>query len=141
MKAERVELAALAAAAGPQRSSLEISTSAYLADFTAACAAVCAVPEDVRQERIMALRAIVARPSDVEAMRAAVWLNAPIGARMVAVLSAGLPKARADDCLNKFDALERGLVWIALQKLLADLGQIQKCMQGGAMPATHGKAH
>lgn len=141
MKAERVELAALAAAAGPQRSPLEISTSVYLADFTAACAAVCAVPEDVRQERIMALRAIVARPSDVEAMRAAVWLNAPIGARMVAVLSAGLPKARADDCLNKFNALERGLVWIALQKLLADLGQIQKCMQGGAMPATHGKAH
>jgi hypothetical protein len=89
----------------------------------------------------MALRAIVARPSDVEAMRAAFWLNAPAGARMVAVMSAGLPKARANDSLNKFDAYERGLVWIALQKLLADLGQIQKCMQGGAMPATHGKAH
>ena len=141
MKAERVELAALAAAAGPLRSPLEISTSAYLADFTAACEAVCAVPEDVRQERIMALRAIVARPSDVEAMRAAVWLNAPDGARMVAVLSAGMHKDRAKDSLNKFDAFERGRVWIALQKLLADLGQIQKCMQGGAMPATHGKAH
>jgi hypothetical protein len=137
MKAERVELAALAAAAGPLRSPLEISTSAYLADFTAACEAVCAVPEDVRQERIMALRAIVARPSDVEAMRAAVWLNAPDGARMVAVM----PKDRARDSLNKFDAFERGLVWIALQKLLADLGQIQKCMQGGRMPARAGEVH
>jgi hypothetical protein len=140
MKAERVELAALAGAA-VQHSPLEISTSAYLADFTAACAAVCAVPEDVRQERIMALRAIVARPADIEAMRAACWLNAPAGARMVALLSAGLPKARADDSLNKFDAFERGQVWIALQKLLVDLGQIQKCMQGGAMPAATGKAH
>jgi hypothetical protein len=141
MKAERVELAALAAAAGPLRSPQEISTYAYLADFTAACEAVCAVPEDVRQERIQALRGIVARPSDVEAMRAAVWLNAPDGARMVAVLSAGMHKERAKDSLNKFDAFERGRVWIALQKLLADLGQIQKCMQGGAMPATSGKAH
>jgi hypothetical protein len=141
MKAERVELAALAAAAGPQRSPLEISTSAYLADFTAACAAVCAVPEDVRQERIQALRGIVARPSDVEAMRAAVWLNAPHGARMVAVLSAGLHKDRAKDSLNTFDAFERGLVWIALQKLLVDLGQIQKCMQGGRMPARTGEVH
>lgn len=141
MKAERIELSALAAAAGPLRSPMEISTSVYLADFTAACAAVCAVPEDVRQERIQALRAIVARPSDVEAMRSAVWLNAPDGARMVAVLSAGLHKDRAKDSLNKFDAFERGRVWIALQKLLVDLGQIQKCMQGGAMPATTGKAH
>jgi hypothetical protein len=141
MKAERLEFAALAAAAGPQRSPLEISTSAYLADFTAACELVARVPEDVRQERIQALRGIVARPSDVEAMRAAVWLNAPTGARMVAVLSAGLPKARAEDSLNKFDALERGLIWVALQRLLADLAQVQKCMQGGAMPATTGKAH
>jgi hypothetical protein len=140
MKTERIELAALAAA-GPQRSGMEISTYAYIADFTAACKAVAAVPEDVRQERIAALQRIVARPADVEAMRAAVWLNAPDGARQVAVLSAGLPKDRAKDTLSKFDAFERGRVWIALQKLLADLGQIQKCMQGGRMPAPVGKAH
>lgn len=141
MKAERLELAALAAAAGPMRTAEEINTSAYLAEFTAVCAEVARVPEDVRQERIQALRGIVARPSDVEAMRAAFWLNAPDGARMVAVMSAGLPKARAKDSLNKFDAFERGSVWISLQKLIADLAQVQKCMQGGAMPATTGKAH
>jgi len=140
MKAERVELAALGAAA-VQRSPLEISTSAYLADFTEACERIAHVPEEVRQERIQALRALVARPVDVEAMRAAFWLRAPLGARMVAVMSAGLPKARASDALNTFDAFERGVVWIALEKLLADLAQVQKCMQGGAMPATTGKAH
>jgi hypothetical protein len=112
MKAERIELAALAAAT-VQRSPLEISTSAYLADFTASHAAV----------------------------KSAVGLLAPAGARQVAVLSAGLPKDRAKDALSKFNAFERGIVWIALQKLIADLGQIQKCMQGGAMPARTGKAH
>lgn len=140
MKAERIELAALSAAS-VQRSPLEISTSAYLAEFAAVCAEVSRVPEDVRQDRIQALRAIVARPTDVEAMRAAVWLNAPAGARMVAVMSAGLAKDRAMDALSKFDAFERGLVWIALQKLLADLGQVQKCMQGGRMPARTGGVH
>jgi hypothetical protein len=56
-------------------------------------------------------------------------------------MAAGLPKARANDALNTFDAFERGVVWIALEKLQADLAQVQKCMQGGAMPATTGKAH
>jgi hypothetical protein len=141
MKAERLELAALAAAHGPQRTPLEITTSVYLADFTAVCEQIARVPEETRQERIQALRAIVARPVDVEAMRAAFWLRAPAGARMVAVMAAGLPKARAADALNTFDAFERGTVWIALEKLLADLAQVQKCMQGGAMPAVTGKAH
>jgi hypothetical protein len=140
MKAERIELAALAAATAP-RSGLEISTYAYLAEFTAACEEVARVPEDVRQERIQALRSIVARPSDVEAMRAAVWLNAPAGARMVAVIAAGLHKDRAADGLSKFDAFERGRVWVQLQKLVADLGQIQKCMQGGRMPERVGEVH
>lgn len=140
MKAERIELAALAAAT-VQRSSLEVTTAAYLAEFTAVCASVAAVPEDVRQERIAALRAIVARPADVEAMRAAFWLNAPEGARLVAVMAAGLPKTRAKDALNKFDAMERGVIWVALQKLLADLGQVQKCMQGGRMPESTGTNH
>jgi hypothetical protein len=76
MKAERIELAALAAAHGPQRTPLEIATSVYLADFTAVCEQIARVPEDTRQERIQALRAIVARPTDVEAMRAAFWLRA-----------------------------------------------------------------
>lgn len=141
MKPERLELAALAAVAGPRPTTQEITTSVYLADFTAVCEQIARVPEETRQERIQALRAIVARPVDVEAMRAAFWLREPAGARMVAVMAAGLPKARASDALNTFDAFERGIVWIALEKLLADLAQVQKCMQGGAMPAATGKAH
>jgi hypothetical protein len=141
MKAERIELAALAAVAGPQPTTQEINTYAYLADFTAVCEQVARVPEETRQERIMALRAIVARPADVEAMRAAFWLRAPRGARMVAVISAGLPKERAEDALKTFNAFDRGLIWIALEKLLADLTQVQKCMHGGEMPATNGRAH
>jgi hypothetical protein len=133
MKAERIELAALAAAA-VERTPQEIQTSAYLAEFAAVCEQVVRVPEEVRQERIQALRAIVARPSDIEAVRASFWLNAPMAARMVAVMSAKLPKDRAKDSLNKFDAFERGLVWIALERLMADLAQVQKCMQGGRMP-------
>ncbi|MEH6434231.1 hypothetical protein [Massilia sp. DD77] len=141
MKAERLELAALASVAGPRATPEEINTYAYLADFAAVCEQVARVPEEVRQERVQALRAIVARPVDVEAMRAAFWLRAPLAARMVAVMSAKLPKERAGDTLNKFDALERGLIWVALERLMADLAQVQKCMQGGAMPTTSSRAH
>lgn len=131
MKAERIELAALAAASGPQRTAQEIETAAYLAEFVAACRQVADTPIDVRHERVQAVRDLLVRPTDAEAMRAAVWLRAPIGARMVAVLSAKLPKERAGDALNTFDALERGLVYVSLEKLVRELGLIQKCMNGG----------
>ena len=135
------ERAALLSVVGPQRTPEEINTYAYLAEFAAVCEQVARVPEEVRQERVQALRAIVARPVDVEAMRAAFWMRAPLAARMVAVMAARLPKERANDALNKFDALERGLIWVALERLMSDLTQVQKCMQGGAMPTTSGKAH
>jgi hypothetical protein len=141
MKAERIELAALAAVSGPRATPDEINTAAYLADFTACLAQVAQVPEDVRQERIMALRAVVGRPQDIEAVRAAFWINAPLSARMVAVMSARLPKKRAEDALNTFDAYERGLIWVSLQRLVADLGQVQKCMHGGRMPARADGVH
>jgi hypothetical protein len=136
MKAERIELAALAAVAGPQRTQQELETSVYLADFAAACRAVDDTPLDVRQERIQAVKELLVTPSDAEAVRAAYWMRAPLPARMVAVMSAKLPKERANDALMKFDAFERGTIWNALQKLVGELGIIQKCMNGGAMPKT-----
>lgn len=132
MKTDRLQLAAIAAAvAGPQRTAQEIETSAYLADFAAVCRRVAETPLDVRQERVQAVRDLLVRPADAEAVRAAFWMRATLSARMVAVMSAGLPKDRASDALMTFSAMERGKVWCALQKLVGELGIVQKCMNGG----------
>jgi hypothetical protein len=131
LKAERTELAALAAAAGPQRSPQEIETAAYLADFAAICRQIDATPLEVRQERVQAVRNLLVRPADAEAVRAAFWMRAPLAARMVAVMSVGMPKKRAQDALNTFTALERGQVWVALNRLVGELQMVQKCMNGG----------
>jgi len=131
MKAERIELAALAAAAGPQRSPQEIDTSVYLAEFAAICRQIDATPLEVRQERVQAVRNLLVRPQDAEAVRAAFWLRAPLAVRMVAVMSAGLEKKRAQDALSTFSALERGQVWVSLNRLMGELQMVQKCMNGG----------
>lgn len=141
MKTERIELAALAAVAGPQRTAQEIETAAYLADFAAVCRKVAETPQNVRMERCQAVKDLIVRPADAEAVRAAYWMRAPIAARMVAVMSARLPKDRAANALNTFDALERGLIWCALDKLVGELGIVQKCMNGGRMPANNGAVH
>lgn len=141
MKAERIELAALAAVAGPQRTAQEIETAAYLADFAAACKQVEETPLEVRQERCQAVLKLLVRPADAEAVRAAYWMRAPLPARMVAVMAARLPRERANDALNTFDAFERGLIWCALDKLVGELGLVQKCMNGGRMPAKQGAVH
>ncbi len=142
MKSERIELAALAAVNGPVRTPQEIETARYLADFTEACRQVNDTPMEVRQERIDAVRNLLVRPADAEAVRAAFWLRAPMAARMVAVMSAKLPKERATDALMKFDAFERGTIWVELQKLIGDLTLVQKCMNGGDMPkAKQGQVH
>ncbi len=134
MKTERIELAALARVAGVQHTSQEIETAAYLAEYAAACRQVAETPQDVRMERVQAVRDLIVKPADAEAMRAAFWLRAPIAARMVAVMSARLPKERASDALNTFDALERGTMWCALDKLMGELSLVQRCMNGGRMP-------
>lgn len=95
---------------------------------------------------IEALRATTARAAldqcysllktDKEAVQAAHWAGLPMGVRRVAVMSANLPKERAGDTLNKFDALERGRINVCVQRLLKSLELVSKCMQGGAMPAT-----
>lgn len=135
MKAERLELAALASVAGPRATTLEITTYAYLAEYTAICRQIDATPLETRLERVQAVRDGLVRPADAEAVRAAFWLRMPMGVRTVAVMSAGLHKARAEDALSKFNAFERGRVWLALNKLVVDLQLVQKCMQGGAMPS------
>jgi hypothetical protein len=134
MKAERIELAALAAV-GVQRTPQEIDTYAYLAEFDAICREIDATPLETRMERVQAVKDGLVRPADAEAVRAAFWLRTPLGVRTVAVMAAGLHKARAEDTLNKFNAFERGIVWIKLNKLIGDLQLVQKCMQGGAMPS------
>jgi hypothetical protein len=80
---------------------------------------------------VQAVRNLLVRPADAEAVRAAFWIRVPLGVRTVAVMSAGLKKGRAEDALSKFNAFERGLVWVALSKLIADLQTVQKCMNGG----------
>jgi hypothetical protein len=131
MKAERIELAALAAVSGPRATAQEIATYAYLAEFAAVCEQIAAIPVDDRIERVQAVRNLCVRPADAEAVRAAFWVRMPLGVRTVAIMSAGLHKARAEDTLNKFNAYERGLVWVAMSKLIADLQTVQKCMNGG----------
>jgi len=141
VKSERTELNALARVAGPQLNASEIETARYLAEYAEACKQHDATPREVRMERVQAVRDLLINPADAEAVRAAYWMRAPMAARMVAVMSAKLPKERASQALMKFDAFERVQIWEALQKLVADLGAIQKCMSGGRAPAAAGVVH
>ena len=134
MKTERIELAALAAVAGVQHTAQEIATAAYLAEFAAACRQVAETPQDVRMERVQAVRDLIIRPADAEAVRAAFWMRSPLGARMVAVMLVRLPRERANDALHTFDAFQRGTMFNAIEKLVGELRLIQRCMNGGRMP-------
>lgn len=135
------ELLAVAAVAGPQLTRAELETKAFLADMDIISAHIEAMPREQRMERSAAVLAQIVRPADAEAVRAAYWMRAPLPARMVAVMAARLKKERANDALATFNALERGMVWMELEKLLANLATIQKCMQGGKVPANKGAVH
>ena len=135
------ELVAVAAVAGPQLTKQELETKAFLAEMDAVCAQINATPREVRMERSAEVLAMIATPADVEAVRAAYWMRLPMAARMVAVMSARMPKERASDALCKFDALERGRIWCEVAKLRANLEVVQKCMNGGRMPEPSGKVH
>ncbi len=130
------ELSAIAAVAGPQLTKAEIETKAFLAEMDVISAAINATPQDVRMERCAAVLAGIVKPADAEAVRAAYWMRLPLAARMVAVMSARLKKERANDALRTFNAFERGIMWVAIEKLQAQLAMAQKCCNGGAMPAT-----
>lgn len=135
------ELVAVAAVAGPQLTPLELETKAFLAEMDVISAQINATPREQRMERGAAVLATIATPADVEAVRAAYWMRLPMAARMVAVMSARMPKERASDALCKFDALERGRIWCEVAKLRANLEVVQKCMNGGRMPGNTGTAH
>lgn len=72
--------------------------------------------------------------TDREAVRAAHWNRLSIAVRRIAVMSANLPKERADDTLNKFNALERGKINVAMVRLMKEMEVISRCMQGGSLP-------
>lgn len=139
MKTERIELAALAKAHGPLLNAQEIETARYLAEFVAVHQAIDATPREIRMERVQAVLDLTIRPADAEAVRAAFWLRQPLAVRMVACMAAKLPKERAKDALCKFNAFERGSMWVALNRLIGELQIVQKCAQGGAMPSPSDK--
>lgn len=141
MKNLHLEMAAVAAVAGPQLTAVELETKRFLAEMDVVCAQINATPREVRMERAAAVLATIATPADVEAVRAAYWTRLPLPTRMVAVMSARMPKERASDALNKFDALERGRIWCEVAKLRANLEMVQKCMNGGRMPGASETAH
>lgn len=141
MKNLHLEMAAVAAVAGPQLTKAELETKAFLAEMDAVSAQINATPREVRMERSAAVLATIATPADIEAVRAAYWTRLPLAARMVAVMSARMPKERARDALCKFDALERGRIWVEVEKLRGHLAMAQKCMNGGRMPGVSETAH
>lgn len=141
MKTAHTERAALAQVAGPQLTRAELETKAFLAEMDAISAHIAAIPREQRMERSAAVLAQIVSQADAEAVRAAYWMRVPLAVRMVAVMSARMPKERANGALHTFDALERGLIWIELEKLQANLSVVQKCMNGGKMPAKKGAVH
>jgi hypothetical protein len=77
--------------------------------------------------------------ADVEAVRAHFWMGAPVAVRMVAMMAAKMPKARANEPLKNLDAFERGTAYIAVEDLIAALTVLQKCLQGGTIPQAQEK--
>lgn len=138
MKAHRPELAALAQVAGVQLTPAEIETQKLIAEMARVNAEIAATPPDVRMERSAAVLAGIVTPADAEAVRSHYWSKAKLSARRVAVMAGNMPKERADDALAKFNAFERGRVHVEIEKLIAELRQIQRCMNGGHVPASVG---
>ena len=138
MKANRTELAALAQVAGPQLTAAEIETKKLIAEMERVEAQIAATPPDVRMERSAAVLSGILTPADAEAVRAFYWSKAKLSARRVAVMAGNMPKERADDALAKFNAFERGRVHVEIEKLISELRQIQRCMNGGNVPAPVG---
>lgn len=132
------EMRAVAAVNGPVLNTTELETRRLLDDLDVVAQQINSIPKEQRMERSAAVLAQIVKPADAEAVRAAYWLRLPLAVRMVAVMSAKLPKERANDALSKFDAFQRGSMWRSIERLVADLLVVQKCMNGGPMPATKG---
>ncbi len=135
------ERAALAQVAGVQRTHAELDTLALLASMDDTQAQIAKHSKEERQEMSWEALAAVNAPPHVEARRAAVWAAAMPAARKVALMSANLNSDRHADALRTFNALERGLVWVALGKLTAQCNAIRSAMTGGDMPSRAGASH
>lgn len=95
--------------------------------------------QNAEMDKIRATLAKNQLAADVEAVRAHFWMGAPVAVRMVAMMAAKMPKARANEPLKNLDALERGTAYIAVEDLIAALTVLQKCLQGGTMPQAQEK--
>lgn len=135
MKPARLELAALARAVGVQRTPQEIETLKLLQSMTVNGAQIDATPADVKAERCAEALAAVKLRTDAEAVRAAMWAGMPLRVRRMVCAIGGMQKGRADDELRKFDALERGTIYAAMDTVIRDLEKAKRCMVGGEMPA------
>jgi hypothetical protein len=76
--------------------------------------------------------------TDREAIRAAHWNSLPMAVRRIAVMSANMPKERANDPLKNFNALERGRIALCVRRLSQKMEVAFKAMQGGELPDTTG---
>ena len=135
----RSELAALSQA-GVQLTREEIQTKVLLDEIRKISEQIAATPPDVRMERSAAVLAGIVTPADAEAVRAHYWSKTRLAARRVAVMAGLMPKERADDPLKNFNAFERGRIHLEIEKLIGDLRQVQKCMNGGRVPSSNGDA-
>jgi hypothetical protein len=134
MLSTKPELAALARVNGPHLNDAEIETQRWCAEQRELSRQIEATPKEVRRERCDAALALLKEGvslADIEAVRAHFWRASSIPARRVAMMAANMSKDRADDALAKFDGLERGRVHMAVDRLIEQLEQIKKCMNGG----------
>lgn len=118
-------------AAGVQRTRSELESLAWMAEMRAVNAHIAAKSPEERQELSADALALVRSHPSLEARRAAAWHQASAPARKVALMAANINPARQSEPLDAFDAFERGRVWMALRRLIADFADIAQAMQGG----------
>lgn len=84
------------------------------------------------------MKAAITHPADIAALaaaedreneRAAFWLLVPEPARIVCMLAARLPRARASDPLTEFTRAERRHIAVALGVLTSHLAIAERCMR------------
>ena len=136
MRTTKPELSAIAYVSGPLITPAELATKQLIAEMDAVEAQIAATPKDVRLERSAAVLAGIVTAADAEAVRSLYWTKTPLAARRVACMAGNLHRDRANDALKKFDALDRGIVHLALDRLIHDLQNLQRCMNGGRIASS-----
>lgn len=124
---------ALSPFVGPRITQAELDTRIHLQQMTEVTRQVNATPFAERLRRSRAAMDMVEQAQNIEAVRAGIWAKMPLSARRVACLCANMPKERAMDELNKFNAFERTRIWTAIDNLVDDLEKIKRCMNGGVI--------